>query len=43
MCSFQGSNEDINFRSFTDEAELEEASFSGQSSDHGDILEWAKV
>ncbi|KAA8534780.1 hypothetical protein F0562_029778 [Nyssa sinensis] len=43
--SFQGSpSEDRNFRSDIDEAEIEEASFSGQedSSDHSDILEWAK-
>lgn len=44
--SFQGSpSEDRNFRSDIDETETEEASFSGQddSSDHSDILEWAKA
>ncbi|XP_057467763.1 uncharacterized protein LOC130757121 [Actinidia eriantha] len=44
--SFQGSpSEDRIFRSDPDEAEMEEASFSGQeySSDHSDILEWAKA
>ncbi|KAL6974605.1 hypothetical protein U1Q18_028788 [Sarracenia purpurea var. burkii] len=44
--SFQGSpSEDRNFRSDLDEGEVEEASFSGQeySSDHSDILEWAKA
>lgn len=46
LCSFQGSpGEDRNFRSDVDDMETEEASFSGQedSSDHNDILEWAKV
>lgn len=45
QCSFQGSPEDRIFRSDLDEAEIEEASFSGQEyfSDHSDILEWAKV
>ena len=46
LCSFQGSpSEDRNFRSDVDDMETEEASFSGQedSSDHIDILEWAKV
>ncbi|KAL1805194.1 hypothetical protein ACET3Z_028262 [Daucus carota] len=42
--SFQGSpSEDRNFRNNFDETELEEASVSGQSSDHNDILEWAKA
>lgn len=44
--SFQGSpSEDRNFRSDVDDMETEEASFSGQedSSDHIDILEWAKA
>ncbi|CAK7352474.1 unnamed protein product [Dovyalis caffra] len=44
--SFQGSpSEDRNFRSDVDDTETEEASFSGQedSSDHVDILEWAKA
>ncbi|XP_010917180.1 uncharacterized protein [Elaeis guineensis] len=44
--SFQGSpSEDRNFRSDTDEVELEEPSSSGQedSSVHSDILEWAKA
>lgn len=43
--SFQGSPEDRIFRSDVDEAEIEEASFSGQEcfSDHGDILQWAKA
>ncbi|KAI8553370.1 hypothetical protein RHMOL_Rhmol05G0010300 [Rhododendron molle] len=43
--SFQGSPEDRIFRSDLDEAEIEEASFSGQEyfSDHSDILEWAKA
>ncbi|XP_043721329.1 uncharacterized protein LOC122668844 [Telopea speciosissima] len=44
--SFQGSPcEDRNFRSDGDEAEMEEASSSGQEdpSDHNDILEWAKA
>ncbi|KAJ4952740.1 hypothetical protein NE237_029572 [Protea cynaroides] len=44
--SFQGSpSEERNFRSDGDEAEMEEASSSGQedSSDHNDILEWAKA
>ncbi|CAL5443447.1 unnamed protein product [Camellia sinensis] len=43
--SFQGSpSEDRIFRSDLDEVETEEASFSGQeySSDHSDILDWAK-
>ncbi|GMQ07351.1 hypothetical protein CsSME_00051574 [Camellia sinensis var. sinensis] len=43
--SFQGSpSEDRIFRSDLDEVEAEEASFSGQeySSDHSDILDWAK-
>lgn len=40
-------SEDRNLRSDADDTELEEASFSGQSSDHqsssnGDILDWAK-
>lgn len=46
LCSFQGSpGEERNFRSDGDEAEMEEATSSGQedSSDHNDILEWAKV
>ncbi|KAJ8750860.1 hypothetical protein K2173_016041 [Erythroxylum novogranatense] len=45
-CSFQGSpSDDGNFRSDVDDIETEEASFSGQedSSDHIDILEWAKA
>lgn len=44
--SFQGSpSEDRHFRSDFDETETEEASFSGQddSSQHSDIVEWAKV
>ncbi|KAF9680402.1 hypothetical protein SADUNF_Sadunf06G0117500 [Salix dunnii] len=44
--SFQGSPcEDRNFRSDVDDMETEEATFSGQedSSDHNDILEWAKA
>ncbi|KAK3040375.1 hypothetical protein RJ639_026780 [Escallonia herrerae] len=44
--SFQGSpSEDRNFRSDVEEADVEEASSSGQddSSEHGDILEWAKA
>ncbi|GAV72786.1 DENN domain-containing protein [Cephalotus follicularis] len=44
--SFQGSpSEDRNFRSDIDDTEIEEASISGQedSSDHTDILEWAKA
>ncbi|XP_057968260.1 uncharacterized protein LOC131157859 isoform X2 [Malania oleifera] len=44
--SFQGSlSDDRNFRSDIDETETEEASFSGQedSTDHSDILEWAKA
>ncbi|KAK1377821.1 UDENN domain-containing protein [Heracleum sosnowskyi] len=42
--SFQGSpSEDRNYRNISDETELEEASVSGQSSDHNDILEWAKA
>ncbi|KAJ8526541.1 hypothetical protein K7X08_029018 [Anisodus acutangulus] len=44
--SFQGSpNEDRHFRSDFDETETEEASFSGQddSSQHSDIVEWAKA
>lgn len=44
--SFHGSPvEDKNFRTVLDEAEAEEASFSGQDdlSDHAGILEWAKV
>ncbi|KAK3034490.1 hypothetical protein RJ639_032479, partial [Escallonia herrerae] len=44
--SFQGSpSEDINFRSDVEEADVEEASSSGQddSSEHGDMLEWAKA
>ncbi|OMO91760.1 hypothetical protein COLO4_18109 [Corchorus olitorius] len=45
-CSFQGSPcEDRNLRSDVDDTETEEASISGQedSSDHLDILEWAKA
>lgn len=45
-CSFQGSPaEGRHFRSDADEAEMEEPSFSGQddSSEHSDILDWAKV
>ncbi|TYI49536.1 hypothetical protein E1A91_D12G042100v1 [Gossypium mustelinum] len=45
-CSFQGSPcDDRNLRSDVDDTETEEASISGQedSSDHLDILEWAKV
>lgn len=43
-CSFQGSpGEDRNYRNISDETELEEASVSGHSSDHNDIIEWAKV
>ncbi|KAE8657988.1 DENN domain-containing protein isoform 2 [Hibiscus syriacus] len=45
-CSFQGSPcEDRNLRSDLDDTETEEASISGQenSSDHLDILEWAKA
>ncbi|GAA0168933.1 hypothetical protein Leryth_002338 [Lithospermum erythrorhizon] len=44
--SFQGSPcEDRHFRSDVDESETDEASFSGQddSSEHNDILEWAKA
>ncbi|KAK4368593.1 hypothetical protein RND71_012385 [Anisodus tanguticus] len=44
--SFQGSpSEDRHFRSDFDETETEEASFSGQddSSQHSDIVEWAKA
>lgn len=44
--SFQGSpGEDRHFRSDFDETETEEASFSGQddSSQHSDIVEWAKA
>lgn len=44
--SFQGSPiDDRNFRSDIDDTETEEASISGQedTSDHTDILEWAKV
>ncbi|KAA3490042.1 DENN domain-containing 4C [Gossypium australe] len=44
-CSFQGSPcDDRNLRSDVDDTETEEASISGQedSSDHLDILEWAK-
>ncbi|XP_031382129.1 uncharacterized protein LOC116196519 isoform X2 [Punica granatum] len=44
--SFQSSPiEDRNFRSDLDDMETEEASFSGQddTSDHADILEWAKA
>ncbi|KAJ8568766.1 hypothetical protein K7X08_030988 [Anisodus acutangulus] len=44
--SFQGSpSEDRYFRSDFDETETEEASFSGQddSSQHSDIVEWAKA
>ncbi|XP_059633211.1 uncharacterized protein LOC132275988 [Cornus florida] len=44
--SFQGSpSEDRNFRSDIDEAEIEEASSSGQEyySDHSEIFEWAKA
>uniref|UniRef100_A0A2P2LR17 Uncharacterized protein LOC105637951 n=1 Tax=Rhizophora mucronata TaxID=61149 RepID=A0A2P2LR17_RHIMU len=46
LSSFQGSpSEDRNFRSDVDDTETEEASFSGQedSSDHNDVLEWAKA
>ncbi|CAK9140998.1 unnamed protein product [Ilex paraguariensis] len=46
LLRFQGSpSEDRNFRSDIDEAEIEEASFSGQeyTSEHSDILEWAKA
>ncbi|KAG4144408.1 hypothetical protein ERO13_D05G034900v2 [Gossypium hirsutum] len=45
-CSFQGSPcDDRNLRSDVDDTETEEASISGQedSSDHLDILEWAKA
>ncbi|KHG19106.1 DENN domain-containing 4C [Gossypium arboreum] len=45
-CSFQGSPcDDRNLRSDVDDTETEEASISGQedSSDHLDILEWAKI
>ncbi|XP_022729023.1 uncharacterized protein LOC111284575 isoform X2 [Durio zibethinus] len=45
-CSFQGSPcEERNLRSDVDDTETEEASISGQedSSDHLDILEWAKA
>lgn len=45
-CSFHGSpSEDRHFRSDVDETETEEASSSGRDifSEHGDILEWAKV
>ncbi|KAE8714086.1 DENN domain-containing protein isoform 2 [Hibiscus syriacus] len=45
-CSFQGSPcDDRNLRNDVDDTETEEASISGQedSSDHLDILEWAKV
>ncbi|KAE8667085.1 DENN domain-containing protein isoform 2 [Hibiscus syriacus] len=45
-CSFQGSPcDDRNLRSDVDDTETEEVSISGQedSSDHLDILEWAKV
>ncbi|XWS17479.1 hypothetical protein CRYUN_Cryun33cG0071300 [Craigia yunnanensis] len=45
-CSFQSSPcEDRNLRSDVDDTETEEASISGQedSSDHLDILEWAKA
>ncbi|XVE97903.1 hypothetical protein REPUB_Repub03eG0059000 [Reevesia pubescens] len=45
-CSFQGSPcEDRNLRSDADDTETEEASISGRedSSDHLDILEWAKA
>ncbi|XVF35121.1 hypothetical protein REPUB_Repub18cG0117300 [Reevesia pubescens] len=45
-CSFQGSPcEDRNLRSDVDDTETDEASVSGQedSSDHLDILEWAKA
>lgn len=45
-CSFPGPpSEDRNLRSDVHELEMEEASFSGQedSSEHDDILEWAKV
>lgn len=43
-CSLQGfPSEDRNYRNISDETELEEASVSGQSSDHNDILEWAKA
>ncbi|KAL2501410.1 DENN (AEX-3) domain-containing protein [Forsythia ovata] len=44
--SFQGSpSEDRHFRSDVDEAHMEETSFSGQyfSTEHSDILEWAKA
>ncbi|XP_059634753.1 uncharacterized protein LOC132277056 isoform X2 [Cornus florida] len=41
---WESPSEDRNFRSYAYEAEMEEASFSGQghSNDHSDILEWAK-
>lgn len=45
-CSFQGSpSEEIHFKIESDEAHMEETSFSGQdiSIEHSDILEWAKV
>ncbi|KAL8102672.1 hypothetical protein AgCh_027263 [Apium graveolens] len=42
--SFQGFlGEDRNYRDISDEADLEEASVSGHSSDHNDIIEWAKA